>query len=189
MDRAHILRLLDNLRSADNTLRKSAEAEYESIIQGNSVWMMCNLSELCAVTDSAPTMQMGLVLLKKLFSSKHNCFDVSDAQTQQAVKGLMSQVLGKAAFGPQRGLAAACVSALVVKMHALGQEWGELWQSVFQILENAESDHQLKTICCEIIATTGPSMASYFESHTGRLVTGIRNCLADPSVEARKSAF
>ncbi|EKF33306.1 hypothetical protein MOQ_002831 [Trypanosoma cruzi marinkellei] len=189
MDRTHILRLLDNLRSADNTLRKSAEAEYESIIQGNGVWMMCNLSELCAVTDSAPTMQMGLVLLKKLFSSKHNCFDVSDAQTQQAVKGLMLQVLGKAAFGPQRGLAAACVSALVVKMHALGQEWGDLWQSVFQILENAESDHQLKTICCEIIATTGPSMASYFEAHTGRLVNGIKNCLADPSVEARKGAF
>ncbi|RNF27295.1 karyopherin beta [Trypanosoma conorhini] len=189
MDQTQLLRLLDNLRSADNSVRKAAEAEYETIATNNGVWMMCSLSELCAVTESPQSMQMGMVLLKKLFSSKSNCYDVSDAQTQQAVKGLMLQVLGKAAFGVQRGLAAACVSALVVKMHALGQEWGELWQSVFQILENAESACQLKTICCEIIAATGPTMANYFEAYTAKLVTGIKNCLTDPSVEARKSAF
>ncbi|RNF01772.1 karyopherin beta [Trypanosoma rangeli] len=189
MDQAQLLRLIDNLRSPDNSVRKSAEAEYESLSTGNSVWMMCSLSELCAATESPQTMQMGMVLLRKLFSSKSNCYDVSDAQTQRAVKDLMLQVLGKAAFGPQRALAAACVSALVVKMHGLGQEWDELWQSVFQILENAESAHQLKTICSEIIAATGPSMASYFEAHTTKLVTGIRNCLTDPFVEARKSAF
>lgn len=189
MDQAELLYLLENLRSPDNAVRKAAEAQYESILGQNTVLVMCGLAEICAVTDSKPTMQMGLVLLKKLFSSKSDSYDVADANAQHSVRSLLLQILGKAAFGPQRGLAAACVSALVVKMHNLKQEWGELWQSVFQIMENPASDYQLKTICCEIIASTGPSMANYFVPHIATIVTGIKNSLSEQSVETRKCAL
>ncbi|ORC88254.1 karyopherin beta [Trypanosoma theileri] len=189
MDQAQLLNLINQLLSADNATRKAAEAEYELLIQQNGVWVMCGLSEICANTEAATVMQMGLVLLKKLFGSKSDCFEKADAQTQGVVKGLLLQMLGKASLGSQRGLAAACVSALVVKMHSMNQEWAELWQAVFQILDNADSTSQLKAICCEIIATTGPSMATYFGNNIARIASGIGNCLMDASVEVRKSAF
>ncbi|KEG12959.1 karyopherin beta [Trypanosoma grayi] len=189
MDKAQLQQLLDNLLSADNAVRNAAEAEYESLVQSNDVWMMCGLSEICATTESTTFMQMGLVLLKKLFGSKSDCFAKSDAQTQAGVKGLLLQVLGKAAFGPQRGLAAACVSALAVKLHGMNQEWEELWRNIFQILGNVESQGELKLICCEIIAATGTVMANYFTAHVDSIVAGMRNCLTDKSVATRKGAL
>ncbi|SCU65801.1 HEAT-like repeat, putative [Trypanosoma equiperdum] len=189
MNQEQLNQLVTNLLSADNEVRKSAEAQYDSLVHGNATWMMCCLSELCASTENTSTMQMGLVLLKKLFGNKSDCFDTADAETQNAVKGLMLQVLGKAAFGAQRALAAACVSALVVKLKNIEKEWDELWKSIFQIIEDLESAHQLKTICCEIIAATGPSLTEHFEANVVRVAAGLKNCLLDPSVDSRKAAL
>nr|CCC96033.1 unnamed protein product [Trypanosoma congolense IL3000] len=189
MDQGQLVQLVTNLLSADNGIRKAAEAQYDSIIQENAAWILCGLSELCASTDDTSTMQMGLVLLKKLFGNKVMCFDTMNAETQNRVKGLMLQVLGKAAFGQQRALAAACVSALVVKMKNLNQEWNELWHSIFQIIDNVESAYQLKTICCEIIAATGASLTEYFTVNVVHVTQGLKNCLIDPSVDSRKAAL
>ncbi|KAG8343672.1 hypothetical protein TRVL_05497 [Trypanosoma vivax] len=189
MNKEQFEQLVSSLLSPDNAARKAAETQYESILHTNGAWMMCGLCELCATTDNASLMQMSLVLLKKLFSSKSDIFDCADAETQNGVKRLLLPVLGKAAFGPQRAVAASCVGALVVKMNAMKQEWVDLWQNIFQILNNPESDHQLQTICCEIIAATGPSLATYFDTNMAQVATGLRNCLAVPFVDTRKSAL
>lgn len=189
MDQNQLLQLLAGLRSADNEMRKAAEAQYDSIIQAQAPWMMSALAEVCATSQDTGVVTIGLILLRKLFGA--GVFEGADEASQETVKGRLLEILQSAAFGPQRGSAAACVSALAVRVFGQKKDWTVLWESVFHILGSGDSGNELKTVCCEIISTTASTMTSYFTSHADCLAAGLKNCLVAPgdSMALKAAAF
>ncbi|CCW70696.1 unnamed protein product [Phytomonas sp. Hart1] len=177
MDHAQLTQLLVDLRSTNNEVRKAAEAQYDSTVQSTPEWMMHALSEVCAATQDSATCAIGLVLLRKLFNLRPSPFDGADTTTKEAIKARLLQILGTAAFGTQRGSAAACVSALAVRVFELHQGWSELWKSIFDIIGSPDSQEDLKAVCCEIISATASTMTKFFEAHIDLLIVGLRNCL------------
>ncbi|CCW62861.1 unnamed protein product [Phytomonas sp. EM1] len=191
MVEAQLKQLLDDLRSPDNEVRKAAEAQYDTAVQSTPEWLMHALSEICAVTEDSATCSIGLILLRKLFNLRPSPFDTADAAAKETIKGRMLQVLGTAAFGKQRGSAAACVSALAVRVFELHQDWDELWKSIFDVIGAPESQADLKAVCCEIISTTASTMTEFFKAHIDLLIVGLRNCLQTQGAafDAKSAAF
>lgn len=203
MDPSQLSQLLSHLRSADNEARKAAEEQLDSLSQSQPVWLMHALAEVCATTEDTGNVTLVLILLRKLFNTSTDpaltggaepvpVFGTADAATQAAVKGRLLQVLGTAAYGPQRGSAGACVSALAVAINKGGQQWDELWTSIFQILGAAESDNELKAICCDIIATVAGSMTDFLLQQRAPLTQGLGLCLGSSGSNTKvvkESAF
>lgn len=191
MDQEHLLVLINSLRSSENAVRKGAEEQYNALASQNSSWMMHALSEVSAKSQDAGVVTMSLILLRKLLNETPSPYKDADDDTREAIKGCMLEALTSAAFGSQRGSAAACVSALAVQVFQLKQDWSQLWESVFQILTAVDAAVELKTVCCEIVMATCISMTSYFQSHIDSLVNGLQVCFQAPNAtkELKSAAF
>jgi importin-5 len=190
MDATAFEQLLTNMTNAENLTRKSAEEQYEQLRVADPLWVMHAVTEMCAVTTSESVLAITIILLRKMFASSVDCYDKATPEVRNAIKGRMLEIFGKNAANKNARSAAACVSALAAKVVAIGDDWSDLWQNLFATITTAGTSSPHRGACCEVIAHTATVLAStYLKGHLQELASGLNNCLQDPSVDVKKSAF
>lgn len=190
MDQGAFEQLLANMTSPDNVSRKASEEHYEQLRQSDPLWLMHAITEVCATTTNEAVLSITIILLRKMFASSVDCYDKATPEVRNAIKGRMLEIFGKNATNKNSRSAAACVSALAAKVVAIGDDWSDLWQNLFATItaEGTSSPH--RGACCEVIAHTATVLAStYLKGHLQELANGLNNCLRDPTVDVKKSAF
>lgn len=192
MNQEQILSLLQSLLSPSNEVRTAAEAEYENLKKQRSVVLLQGIIEVCATSSDASIVLMGLVLLRKEFNSDECSYDNANAETATFIKGRMLEILGACVSGRQRASAAACVSALAIRIYQKHGSWPELWDSVFKIISSSDSPNNMKTISCEIISSTAAVMFEFFNSHADDIASSMNLCLSSSGeghIGVKKAAF
>lgn len=169
--------LLNALRSSDNEERRAAEAQYEALKVEQQVALISAITEVCATSADVGTITIGLVLLRKLFTSEPCGYNAADSETKSAIKGRILTILGSSVSGGHHGAAAGCVSALAVRVFQLNEDWPELWESVFSLLNAPDCPCPMKTMCCEIVSGACVAMAKYFEALMDQVVAGLLICI------------
>mmetsp|Transcript_21444 Transcript_21444/g.24917 ORF Transcript_21444/g.24917 Transcript_21444/m.24917 type:complete len:1083 (+) Transcript_21444:84-3332(+) len=190
MDQVQFEQLLVNLSNPDNLTRKAAEERYEQLRTADALWTMHAVTEICATTTSEAALSMSIILLRKLFASSVDCYDKATPEVRAAIKIRMLEIFAKNAANKNSKSAAACVSALAAKVVAIGDDWSELWTNLFATITNTDSSSAHRGACCEVIAHTATMLATtYLKGHQAELAKGLNNCLLDPVLDVKKSAF